>query len=186
MTAIECFFLRPSAFAQETLRRYTYSNDCPSVYKYHNCSVEINVVPYDLAIPNDGSPGTGIEHDDPRWPSECHCGYKFKPEDEWQHQLIRLYWRSDHLALRVTLSDAPVGSLYYGDWYHWRGPDRHCLIAITPGGPWIIDGPSTNNDGSRGPAWTRTGEVPKITVTPSIHFPGKYHGWLRDGVLEEC
>ena len=184
MTTIECFFLRPAAFAQVSLRRYSHANDCPGGYGYHNSVVNLDVVPYPLSD-FDGEPGKGIERDDPRWPTTCPCGYQFKPEDQWQHQLIRLYWRSDHMALRTTLSEAPTGSIYYADWYAWRGPDGHCLIVVTPGGPWIIDGPSTGNDGSKGNPWTRTGEVPKVTVNPSIHFPGKYHGFLRDRFLIE-
>lgn len=187
MTTVECFFLRPSAFAQESLRRYSSSNDfaiCP-ITGYHNCSVEIDVVPYELSD-FDGGPGSGIGHDDPRWPIACACGYQFKPEDQWQHQLIRLYWRSDHLSLRTTLQQAPVGSMYYGDWYPWKGPDGHCLVVVTPAGPWIIDAPSSNGDGTKGSPWTRTGEVPKVTANPSIHFPGQYHGFLRDGRLESC
>ena len=187
MSTIECFFLRPAAFAQETLRRFSLSNDssaCP-ITGYHTCSVDINVVPFELSD-LDGKPGEGIDHDDPRWPTSCACGYQFEPEDQWQHQLTRLYWRSDHLAMRTTLQKAPVGSMYYADWYDWKGPDNHCLVVSTPGGPWVVDGPSSNGNGTKGNPWTRTGEVPRVTANPSIHFPGQYHGWLRNGVLEEC
>lgn len=187
MTAIECFFLRPAAYAQETLRRFVFSKtdtECPTS-GYHNCSVDIGVVPFELSDLG-GRPGSGIGHDDPRWPTACACGYQFKPEDEWQHNLTRLYWRSDHSAMRCTLRDAPPGAMFYADWYDWKGPDGKCLVVVTPAGPWIVDGPSMNNDGSRGNPWTRTGEVPKVTVSPSIHIPGKYHGWLRNGILEAC
>lgn len=35
--------------------------------------------------------------------------------------------------------------------------------------------------------WTRTGVPPNVTVTPSVNAVGRYHGWLRDGVLtEDC
>lgn len=33
--------------------------------------------------------------------------------------------------------------------------------------------------------WTRTGAIPKVTCSPSILTP-RYHGFLRDGFLEEC
>jgi hypothetical protein len=184
MTSIECFLLRPSAFAQETLRRFTFSKDykeCP-VTGYHNCSVEIGTQPFELSD-LEGDVGKGIEHDDSRWPTKCACGYTFNPNDEWQHRLIRLYWRSDHLAMTCTLQDAPPGAMYYANWYDWKGPDGKCLVVVTPAGPWIVDGPSTNNDGSKGGTWTRTGELPKVTATPSINIPGKYHGWLKNGVL---
>jgi len=183
MTTIECFFLSPTAFAQETLRRFTYSKtstECP-VTGYHNCSVDIGVVSFELSELN-GDSGSGIGQDDPRWPTACACGYQFKSEDEWGHRLTRLFSRSDS-TLRTTLDKSPPGSLYYADWYDWKGPDGRCLVVVTPAGPWIVDGPSMNNDGSRGSPWTRTGEVPKVTASPSIHFPGKYHAWLKDGYL---
>lgn len=185
MTAIECFFLKPSNFAEETLRRYS-SSRCTGRLGYHNCIVILGVVPFERTD-LDGEPGRGIELGDPRWPTKCEsCNYEFNEDDEWQHQLTRLYWRSDHLALRTTLDKAPPGSMYYADWYDWKGPDGHCLVLVTPAGPWIIDGPSRNADGSRGFPWTRTGDIPKVTANPSIHFPGEYHGWLRNGILEEC
>lgn len=187
MATIACFFLRPAAFAQETLRRFVFSkssSDCPK-HGYHTGSVDIGVVPFPLSD-LEGMPGQGIDHGDLRWPTTCACGYQFKPEDEWQHNLTRLYWRSDHLTLRTTLQGAPPGAMYYADWYDWKGPDGHCLVVVTPAGPWIIDGPSMNNDGSKGNPWTRTGEIPKVTASPSIHFPGKYHGFLRNGALVDC
>jgi len=48
----------------------------------------------------------------------------------------------------------------------------HCLHAPTLGsGGW---GPS---------GWQVSGELPRLTVSPSIHVVGVWHGWLRDGVL---
>jgi hypothetical protein len=52
---------------------------------------------------------------------------------------------------------------------------------MTPGGEWAIDMPSI--DGGK---WSRTGTVPKISVTPSILIPDKYHGFLTDGTLRDC
>ncbi len=57
-------------------------------------------------------------------------------------------------------------------------PDGMCLIVRTPGGDWMIDGPSNNGNG-----WERTGEVPNITVSPSIDCQKKYHSYLKNGVL---
>lgn len=31
--------------------------------------------------------------------------------------------------------------------------------------------------------WGVSGEAPKLTVTPSIHVIGGWHGWITDGVL---
>jgi len=94
-----------------------------------------------------------------------------------------------------VLGQAPVGAMYYADWLvdlGDRGPDGHCLIVITPYGPWNVDG------GYQIPApgrWTRTGAPPRVTARPSIGQGGKgenggapwtYHAWLNDGVLEDC
>lgn len=34
--------------------------------------------------------------------------------------------------------------------------------------------------------WTVTGDLPNVTVHPSIDVHGRWHGWLRDGVLVSC
>lgn len=183
---IQCFFLQPSIYAQETLRRYSHDGTCSeSGRSYHNAEVVIGTVPYPLSD-LDGEPGKGIERNDPRWPTTCPCGYAFNEGDQWQHQLTRVFWRGDHAAMRTTLAEAPIGSMYFADWYPWKGPDGHCLVVVTPAGPWIVDGPSTNSDGSKGSPWSRVGKVPEVTANPSINFPGRFHGWLRAGVLEEC
>jgi hypothetical protein len=183
---LECFLLKPSVYAKESLRRFASSstNTCASGV-YHNAVVYLGTVPYPTSE-LDGEPGRGVDHSDPRWPTTCSCGYHFKEADYWQHNLTRLYWRGDHLSMSTTLSEAPVGAMWTADWYDFKGPDGHCLVVRTPGGDWIVDGPSMNNDGSRGNPWQRSGEIPKVTANPSIHIPGKYHGWLREGFLESC
>ena len=38
-----------------------------------------------------------------------------------------------------------------------------------------------------GPRWQRTGDTfETLTLSPSIHLVGHWHGWLRNGVLESC
>lgn len=63
---------------------------------------------------------------------------------------------------------------------------RLCLYVKTPGGWWNIDGSAFDQckGGYYGEGWKRTGEPPLITVTPSIHFPGSYHGVLEQGELK--
>ena len=185
---VQCFLLSPAEYAQASLRRFTFGTDamCPLRTYGHDASVNLGVEPYPFSE-YEGEPGKGIENDDPRWPKACECGYTFKDEDQWQHNLVRLYKRGDHATLMTTLAEAPVGSMWVADWYEkFKGPDGKCLVVKTPGGDWIVDGPSTNNDGTRGNPWTRTGEIPRVTASPSIHFPGKYHGWLRNGFLEDA
>jgi hypothetical protein len=86
---------------------------------------------------------------------------------------------------------APVGAMWDCDWMHGcheptglqydRNPDGIVLCVRCPGGDWVVDGPSRS-----GGSWNRTGAIPNVTVTPSIVQGGLYHGWLRDGYLEEC
>jgi hypothetical protein len=33
--------------------------------------------------------------------------------------------------------------------------------------------------------WVVSGEAPRITVSPSINLVGRYHGFLRDGVISD-
>lgn len=70
----------------------------------------------------------------------------------------------------------------------WTDPDLG-LTVRTPGGDWHVDRPS-----SSGGRWTRSGDPPRITATPSILFSldrptvgqRSYHGFLTDGFLVEC
>ena len=62
-----------------------------------------------------------------------------------------------------------------------HGATQQHLAVVTPGGTWCIDCPATNSK----QGWTRTGEPPKVTATPSIQC-GPYHGWLRDGMLTDA
>lgn len=203
MSRIRCFFLAKTDQCSVRLRRYAGVRDgeplCPtSGLGYHNAEVEIGRIT--LVLPDDRS-GRDLgddNHDDPRWPTRCSCGYAFIPSDPWQHEADALYSRSDTGEL-VTLRVAPVGAIWECPWMSpgcWPGPDGKILCVKTPGGDWLIDGGASNGPrGERG--WQRTGTVPNLTATPSIGIgDGKrggvaagaylYHGWLRDGWLEEC
>lgn len=35
------------------------------------------------------------------------------------------------------------------------------------------------------PGWTIEGEMPNVTVRPSINQEGVYHGWITNGVLSD-
>jgi hypothetical protein len=175
---IRCFLLSPTPYAQETLRRFKFS--APGEDHVHSAVTTIGVVPFPLEGP-EGEPAEGVDTGDPRWPEACACRYRFTPEDEYQHRLTRLYWQGNHAAMRVTLRDAPVGSMWRADWYPWKGPDGHCLVIRTPGGDWLVDKPNESED-----RWHRTGDPPNLTVQGSILFPGKYHGFLVEGYLVEC
>lgn len=185
---IECFFLRPSPYAEVNLRRYTpfSMGKCPLAQGGHDASTSVGTVDFPLDNDLDGCQQTTFPENDPLWPKTCACGYEFQPGDHFQEMALRLYWRGDHVALRTTIASAPPGAMWFADWYDFKGPDGHCLVVKTPGGDWVVDGPAYANGEPVGNGWTRTGEVPKVTASPSIHFVGKYHGFLRAGFLEEC
>lgn len=189
MSRIRCFLLTPTDEAQRSLRRYSRDGRrCPLPLGYHNA---YEVLPGSVPLPDRASNGHGTppeDHNDPRWPVKCACGYEFADDDEWQQNVYRLFARSDG-GEAVTIRDAPPGAMWWADWLDgrsWtskfhveRGGGPH-LIVQTPGGQWDIDSKSLNGEG-----WQRTGTPPDITATPSI-VAGKYHGRLRDGWLEEC
>jgi len=184
-STIKCFFLQPIDQARQSLRRFTYGDraTCPGAGTWgHDASVVLETVSYQMGEGAEVMMGEGADnfpHEDPRWPKACSkCGYDFKPEDQWQHNLNRLF-KTEAFPLWVTLESAPVGAMWYADWYPWKGSDGHCLVVKTPGGEWVVDGPNR---------WTRTGVPPNVTANPSILFngPNGYHGWLRNGELVEC
>jgi hypothetical protein len=92
------------------------------------------------------------------------------------------------------IDPAPPGAMWNAHWfrecrhesglYYDRNPDGIVLCVRTPGGDWIVDGPSFRDKKESG-SWTRTGTIPNVTVTPSILQPN-YHGWLRNGQLVRC
>lgn len=196
--AVRCFLLTPvqPGRAARSLRRYSrdYNAGMCGGRGFHNASVRIGDEAYPLA---DERNGTGYEAEDDekadvRWPTTCEwCGaYAFLREDRWQVNVDRLFARSDGGA-PMTLAEArkTPGAMWDCGWNrglagYTPGPDGRILCVTTPGeGEWVIDGPAS--DGGR---WTRTGDAPNLTVTPSIVVGGvrsaqRYHGWLRDGVL---
>jgi hypothetical protein len=36
------------------------------------------------------------------------------------------------------------------------------------------------------PSWEWDGNGEKPTLTPSVHLPGRWHGWFRNGRMESC
>lgn len=187
---IDCFFLEPTDFVEQSLRRFVFSDKATCVGRlgYHDAKVVLGVLPWDDTESN-GRGDDSFDHEDPRWPKTCSCGYEFKSDDQWQHNRIRLFVRKD-TGEKMTLHAAPSGAMWYADWYPdelKRAPDGRVLVVKTPAGDWNVDSKSSN-----GPGWTRTGTPPKVTATPSIGIgtnpdgSWKYHGWLRDGKLVDA
>jgi hypothetical protein len=144
-----------------------------------------------------------IAHDDPRWSRKCaHCAHVFQqPDDVWQVNQSLYYRRADTGGV-LLLEDAPVGAMWYADWYSvvWRGPDGRTLVCRVPGGgdskhDWIIDARASNcglPEDAEHRCWVRHGVPPDVTVDKegktcaagagSIQTPG-WHGYLEGGYL---
>jgi len=202
VSEVRCFLLEPTKLGVGSLRRYQSSRGTEqarceaSGSGYHNASVVISRK-VRLRFSKNGSYngyGRKIARTDPRWPKKCSCGHRFRATDEWQHNVDMLYRRTDTSEL-MTLREAPAGAMWNADWMvrdrqpgqPYVGVDGLCLCVRTPGGDWMIDGPSHPRGGgqSQFPAWTRTGVPPNVTVQPSISVgdPESYHGFLTGGVL---
>lgn len=202
--SIQCFFLEPTGTARRSLRRCTPSAEgdtCPAAHGYHTAQTVLDDV-VDAQASGDLWP-----HEDERWPTHCACGYEFTEADAYQLNHQTLYRRSDTGEL-TTIREAPVGAMWYADWFlehlpegpaFYRGPDGHCLVVKTPGGEWMVDARCSNctlPGDTEHKCWVRRGEVPYVTVSKeggptcsagagSIQC-GRYHGFLRNGRLEEC
>lgn len=131
-----------------------------------------------------------VPHKDPRWPKTCkNCGQKFKAKHVWQVFTHHLYKTPDGKLVTIHPNPqspeltCPPGAMLWVDWVpdDWCGPEgKGSLSVMTPGGIWHIDAPATG-----GGRWTRTGEPPNVTATPSILIGTAYHGFLTGGVLTD-
>jgi hypothetical protein len=196
---IRCFFLEPVCSVQKRyLRRYVGNSSCP-INGYHDAMVEIERA--ELRRPTDFIDERDPLRRDPRWPKSCACGHVFEASSPWQLFSRQLYRRTD-TGEEMTLRDAPVGAMWDATWYHdtpaYCGPDGRSIVVKTPGGEWMIDSRASNctlpNDREH-KCWIRHGTPPDLTVDKngktcaagagSIQL-GNYHGFLRNGHLEEC
>lgn len=149
-----------------------------------------------------------VSFDDPRWPTHCTCGWKF-PDDVVRQYFPETLYRVQGTDTLVTLRNAPAGSMWYATWleehdHWWKGPDGRILIVRLPNGSdWIIDSRANNctmKEDNVHRCWVRHGSPPEVTVDKSGHTcqagggsietrrgkPDYYHGFLRNGFLEEC
>lgn len=208
MTRIKCFLLEPTGRVLVKLRRYRSfesPSDCPlGNGHYHNASnpifEELEENSEEGYITNGTKPM--LPHDDPRWPTQCQCGYAFQESDEWQRDVNMIYRRSD-TGEETTIENAHAGAMWYAPWvdrFHVPQDDKGNLVVKTPGGEWQIDSQASNctmKDDIRQEkhhCWIRRGDAPNVTVDKqgvtcgagagSIQA-GNYHGFLRNGFLED-
>lgn len=89
------------------------------------------------------------------------------------------------------------GDCYFAPEYRWAtlqlsscypGPmvRKPIFIVLPDGLHWCVDEKAFNPElGYHGDGWEVTGELPNISVTPSIQTD-RYHGWVKNGVLTRC
>ena len=210
MSRIQCFMLDPTGKVSVKLRRYRNTSDDNESHctfngngGYHDASTTIGEEPEELN--DEGYICNGMKptlpHDDPRWPTQCACGYVFRENDEWQRFVEEIYRRSD-TGEETTIRNAPAGAMWYAAWLdRMQVPQgKHCLAVKTPGGEWLVDSQASNctmKDDfrqERHHCWILHGEPPNVTANKqggstcgagagSIQV-GNYHGFLRNGFLE--
>lgn len=185
MAEVVCFFCERIPRIRQNLRRLCLGRTCPT-NALRSCDASVFLRDIDYA----GDLIEVFEHpkDDPLWPKSCGgCGYQFLDSDYWQVSSNFVY-RNPNTNEILTEYELPPGSLYRAHWHedikHWTGPDGFSVMCVLPNKcHWLIDGPS--RDSGQQKSWSRSGELPRISVSPSIQAED-YHGYLTDGVLRSC
>jgi len=97
----------------------------------------------------------------------------------------------------VDISKREVGDMWFLDVPAEELKERHLtaqyfrdnagrkpLVVLLPGKLYfLVDGQSFDDKRGHYDGWTVTGVPPKITVHPSINMVGRYHGFLKSGVI---
>jgi hypothetical protein len=192
-----CFRIEPTDLSRLSLRRFAYSSDakaCPKGKGYgHDASVVIADAVREPPVRKGGKDGFDP---DSRWPAKCTaCSYVFQDGDQWQVNYELLYKGAPDGKLYV-LRESPPGATWIADWFpdegpngQWTGPDGKVWCIMLPSGmEWIVYGHSSGPaKDQKGPKWTVQGVPPDVTVSPSIHQVGHYHGFIRGGIItEDC
>lgn len=180
-TEVRCFWLERSGQTRVSLRRYN-RRKCAAGLAFCNASFPLTIIPDEDTQPS----GDSWPHDDNRWPTRCaSCGYPFHEDDHWQLNHVPLYQDPD--GQLMTVREAPPGAMWDANWYEGirePGPDGKWLMVRLPDGKdWYVDG-NANGHPEHVASWTRSGDVPVVTVRPSVNT-GEWHGWLVDGVLKK-
>lgn len=91
------------------------------------------------------------------------------------------------------------GDLFYAPWYaeeewhresltaaYWALPEprRAPIVVVLPTGSWhCVDSMYYNQQQGWHGGWSVAGTIPNLSVTPSIHIVGHWHGNLTNGEL---
>lgn len=188
--AWRCFLVEPTDRCRRWLRVYE-SHDCPGAPGQGFCNAQTLVADGPVLWTLDEAGRKDhyrTEEEDVRggaWPLACDdCHRQFGDKAVRQVHYELLYALPD--GTLCTNREMPVGAIWRAEHMeaHWGNPgDGRCYqVQLPPGGlgdQWIIEQPSQS-----GGHWTRTGEPPDFTCSPSILTP-RYHGFLQNGVLTD-
>lgn len=95
-----------------------------------------------------------------------------RPGSIWPMDLDEIPGLSKSLSLR-----------YYREHSATRAP---LFVVMPDGSTFCVDSMAwTPERGHYGEGWTVTGTPPNLTLTPSINLTGRYHGYIRDGVITD-
>ena len=197
MSRIQCFMLEETGRSIQELIVMEKGECGVQSSRYHRASAQIGEFASGEAMPS-------VDWDsDPRWPTHCGCGHAFSTVHVHRLRSIgsnRIYRRMD-TGMQYRFDEVEAGAMWYCDWYmdfYTPGPDGHILCVRTPGGEWVIDSRANNctrPEDAVHKCWVRSGVPPLVTVgkdgdtcsagAGSI-LCGSYHGFLRNGFLEEC
>ena len=87
--------------------------------------------------------------------------------------------------LTTPMQSQVLSKKYRECWASSRPP----IVIIVPSlARFCVDALAIGKDGPYGDGWTVSGWIDgpcNLTVSPSIHFVGSYHGWLKDGMLSD-
>lgn len=199
----KCFLIEETGNGANYLRRYSTGDNLKCGERnYHDAQVFYADALEIYEIHDGNRVMTGSEniikppYDDPRWPTQCMCGYQFTENDHYQlyhdSYMIR---KVDQVIKTFDEWQQIPGAMWDAYWYPWKGSDGKSLVVILPNlTPWSIDGPASNCNEKDivHNCWIRTGEAPDINVTKGgtpNHAGGgsiqakSYHGFLQNGFL---
>jgi hypothetical protein len=205
MNRIKCFWLDALEEMRYYLRTYETEEDknCPLTGSFHNATVFLCDGPAEYYERSGHKAIRCIdEPDDPplvSYPTTCNCGFLFSQHAQRHVYHRQLFQRKDTNE-KMTVEDAPAGAMWNAWFYgkYWQGEDGMSLMVKTPGGEWCVDGHASNctkPDDEVHKCWCRHGIPPEITVDKVGNTCNAgagsiaqktYHGFLRNGYLEQC
>lgn len=203
--ATQTYWLEPTDRVELGLRRYSSPDGSGFTCEagHHKALVKIGQAPAIFRQEKYGkvlATRVATPRDDPRWPTNCACGYAFTEDDHWQGEWQELLYRRSDTGEETTLRDAPPGASWDAWWMPFgeRGADGiHLMVRCPNGRDWHVDGQASNctRPGDKThKCWVRHGDPRAANLTVDKNGEtcaagagsiqaGDYHGFLQAGVL---